>query len=112
MVNMTKQIPMKEGKKTRKTRTYTSLRCNTTLQKYFFDFLSLCSFVLLAFCLIGLIGGLISGLIGLIGGLIRLIGGLIGLNGCIIGLIRQIGLIGGLIGLITGLISLILVSSV
>ena len=70
-----------------KTRTYTSLRCNTTLQKYFLDFLSLCFFVLLSFCLIGLIGSLISGLIGLIGGLIGLIGGLIGLIGCLIGLI-------------------------
>ena len=33
----------------------------------------------MSFCLIGLIGGLISGLIGLIGGLIGLIGCLIGL---------------------------------
>ena len=64
--------------------------------KRFFRFLSLCSFVLLSFCLIGLIGGLISGLIGLIGGLISLIGGLIGLIGCLIILISGlIGLIGG-----------------
>ena len=46
---------------------------------FFKDFLSLRSFVLMSFCLIGLIGGLISGLIGLIGGLIGLIGCLIGL---------------------------------
>ena len=71
-----------------------SLRCNKTLQKYSFDFWSLFSFVLLSFCLIGLIGGLISGLIGLISGLISLIGGLIGIMGCLIG---PIGIIGGLI---------------
>ena len=53
----------------KKTRTYTSLKCNTTFQKYFFYLLSLSSFVLLSFCPSSLIGGLISGLKGLIGGL-------------------------------------------
>ena len=57
---------------------------------YFLSLLSICSFVLLSFCLIGLIGGLI----GLIGGLISLIGGLIGIMGRLIG---PIGIIGGLI---------------
>ena len=49
------------------TRMYTSLRCNTTLQRYFIDFLCL---VPLSFCLIDLIGALIVNLIGLIGSLI------------------------------------------
>ena len=76
-----------------------SLRCNTTLKIYFFDFYL---FVPLSFCLIGGLIGLIGGLFGLIDGLIGLIGGLIGLLSGIISLI--VILIGGLISLIGGLI--------